>query len=166
MAFRRVLWLGFKHQVDTWTEHLGICPILIFCSYGMLRCPNKKEFSVLICRREKTGYIFLVSSVCRNSWKKKSSKEQHYISTDKPHPVHTAGNALMSLRNKLAHPEENLTDFDAWKLEASLEKWTVKWGLSVLISWILRDTLYRKEKEKRKKRYLSAKSGVSPIAGG
>jgi len=53
MTFRRVLWLGFKHQVDAWTEYLGIFPILIFCSYDMLRCPNKKEFNVLICRREK-----------------------------------------------------------------------------------------------------------------
>ena len=28
MTFRRILWLGFKHQVDAWTEHLGIFPTL------------------------------------------------------------------------------------------------------------------------------------------
>ena len=73
-------------------------------------------------KKKKAGYIFLVSSVYSKQLKKNSSKEQHYISTDKPYPMHTAGNALMSLRNKRAHPEENFTDLDAWKLEASLEK--------------------------------------------
>lgn len=48
MTFRKVLWLGFKHQMDVWTEHLSIFPTLIFCSYGMLRHPNKKEFNVLL----------------------------------------------------------------------------------------------------------------------
>lgn len=67
------------------------------------------------------GYIFLVFSACSKKLEN-PSKKQYYISTDKPHPMHTPGKALMSLRNKLVHTEESLTNLDALKLEASLEK--------------------------------------------